>query len=246
MQRKRWVCLAVLGYCAAFAQSPQSTECLEMDIAVLADMSGSVTNFSQFIWDAASVIPERYELGENKVRLSLIRFNSDATLLTPLTGDRKAYLGKIAQTRTLLPSGSTNIDRALTLAKSEFDASPRRVLRAIILISDGDSTDGRGREFERSIADAFKAGGGLVIAVQTPPPTLTPALSPADLDWDGMDWDAKPPRPRSNFMPSTGTTPEEWESWKEHMRALSSPGLFFEEDYETLSELMRELIIPCI
>lgn len=212
----------------AHAQSSrENTKCLVADIVIAADMSSSVASVSDFIWDAVEILPTRYELDEDKVQMSLIRFNSVATEIVELTGDGEIFLREIKKTKKVIASGDTFISAAMLRAHKTLLSSSREVPKFLILISDGQSSPSIYQgQFdymqEESLAEILRNQGITIVGVCTPP-TNKADLSPLERQWTEREEDA-------------GCS---------HLEKLSNHGLFFRSSPESLAIFFKELTLEC-
>jgi Mg-chelatase subunit ChlD len=108
------------------------SNCQDLDIITLVDMSGSVGGSEQFIKEAVRQLSFQRE----QDHFGVIRFDSYATTVAPLGTP-------VWQTRGLISSmddaaGSTNMKDAFYLAVEEFKLRGRKQARkVIVIISDG-------------------------------------------------------------------------------------------------------------
>jgi Ca-activated chloride channel family protein len=104
------------------------------------------------------------------VRLGLVSFSSKASVLVAPTADRDSVLGGI---NTLKPGGGTATGDALDLSLSAIKAVPRaadgsRAPAAIVLMSDGTPTIGRGdRTAAQTVTDATTAAKAAKVGIST-------------------------------------------------------------------------------
>lgn len=116
-------------------------QCLNMDIVILGDYSGSVHKSEQYVIDAfesfASITSE-----EKNIRVGLILFADEPEINIPLTKDLSTLLSASAPLREQNASGSTDINAAIEQAAILLYSQQNNSRKLIILISDGDITDG--------------------------------------------------------------------------------------------------------
>ena len=112
--------------------------CLNLDVVLLTDMSGSVWRNEQFIARALTAFVERFELSESTMKISIIRFSDDAIVLNNLTTDKETLNHSINNIRTKKAIGSTNMTFGLLTAMNELFYNGRKTSKKlIILITDG-------------------------------------------------------------------------------------------------------------
>jgi len=137
-----------------FASVPAFTQCRELDIMLLGDMSGSVENHESFLADAF------YQFSNqdfNDIKMGVILFGSQATILQPLTQDRPELFRQLVTIRSTKSEGSTNLKEAFYQSIVEFSHNGRPgVKKMIILVSDGVPDDSIGAALE---ADQLKLNG---------------------------------------------------------------------------------------
>lgn len=113
--------------------------CLELDILLIADLSGSVDGHELFIRDALKAFVERFELSENGIKIGYIKFSGYAELENRLTVDKDDLLRSINRIDSSSTGSSTNLTHAFHLTMNEFMSNGRpNVGKIVILISDGD------------------------------------------------------------------------------------------------------------
>lgn len=113
--------------------------CLEANIILVADLSGSVEGHEIFIVDALKSFVQRFELSDKGIRIGYIRFATYAVVENHLTGNKLALLNSINKIDTAMTGGFTDLTHALQLTELELSNNARKnVLKIVILISDGD------------------------------------------------------------------------------------------------------------
>lgn len=116
----------------------EPSSCLEMDIILIGDYSGSVIGHEKFIADAFSSFVSQFELSEETMKIGLITFNSKAKLISPITSSKSTLETHINELYTIPAMSTTNMSDALYMALNEFNSSGRPGFRKlIILVSDG-------------------------------------------------------------------------------------------------------------
>ena len=110
--------------------------CLQIDIMLLADMSGSVQGQEQFVKAALYTFANQFDLSEDNVKIGVVTFDSDATLWCPLTADKNKLLAVIGQINNA--SGGSNMTAGLAEASDQLLHYGRPYYnKLIIIISDG-------------------------------------------------------------------------------------------------------------
>lgn len=115
------------------------TGCLDADIILVADLSGSVKGQETFIADAADVFINRFDLWEHGIRIGMFVFSNETFLISHLTSDKDALLGATNLIRNNPLGTSTNLANAIDNAYNEYVKNGRKgeTKRIMILISDG-------------------------------------------------------------------------------------------------------------
>lgn len=117
---------------------PNHTGCLKLDIVVLVDMSASVYGKQGTIADALETFINRFELGEDNVKISIVSFSRNTEVLVGLTSSKKDLLWATKLIRVKWANGDTQIGNALYKSGNELLENGRPgVIKLIILISDG-------------------------------------------------------------------------------------------------------------
>jgi len=112
-----------------------SQGCQQLDILVLADMSGSVQGHEQFIGDAVSEFANQ-ELGDLKI--GVLTFSWDPDLVSSLTDNQEKLKEQVEEIKTTPAQGTTNLKATFYEAINEFTKNGRKnAKQIIILISDG-------------------------------------------------------------------------------------------------------------
>jgi len=120
-------------------ETPEENGCLQMDIMLLGDFSGSVEGYEPFVADAFKAFAKRFELSEDGVKIGAAIFNSDTLLISPLTSNEKFLHNQLdSLTYYYQAQSTTDMIGALQLAMHEFEVNGRVGYRKIIiLVSDG-------------------------------------------------------------------------------------------------------------
>lgn len=116
-----------------------SQGCLNMDIMLIGDLSGSVDGKFYFVADAFDAFIDRFDLGDNTVRIGITAFESDTHLLTGFTTDKKQLRAATKRIRNFEYSGTSDLYTAIEVAWFQFTLNARKDSRKmIIIVSDGD------------------------------------------------------------------------------------------------------------
>jgi Mg-chelatase subunit ChlD len=131
-------------FCLLTTLTVKSQNCLQMDIVLLADASGSVGANTQYISNALKAFADRFETSENGVRIGIVSFGDKPLLLTNITHNKNKL--KIAAANYTnfysLVGASTKTADALMYSTNLFYESDRpEVKKLIILITDGEPND---------------------------------------------------------------------------------------------------------
>lgn len=116
----------------------QSQGCLQMDIMLIGDLSGSIDDNEYFVANAFAAFVSKFELSDNTVKIGAIVFSEETILLSHLTSKKGQLLTSIDFIRNNDLSGTTRMGDAILEAWSEFTLYGRSdVRRMIIMVSDG-------------------------------------------------------------------------------------------------------------
>lgn len=222
---------------AVYAQdpsAPRTTGCLHADIAIVADMSNSIQGSEAFVWDAVAALPARFEMGDEGVRLALVRFHETASVVTELTGDRDLFLRNLATTRkTGADPRSTNILSGLRSARAQFETHPRAgVVKWIILITDG-MTQADGAE-EILEARALRKMGIGILGVHSPL-TMPP--------WAGDEEDPSDPPYNPLRDAAEREIRDQWAWGGRHLKAMCSESRYYETEFKSIVKLFEDMTI---
>ena len=112
--------------------------CLEIDIMVLGDLSGSTSGKKSFVIDAIKAFSNRFELGENAIRIGVAVFDDKLVILSPLTHDKQELLNEVNNIWGYRMGGTTRMASSIGYMKEIFDETGRpNVKKMLIIISDG-------------------------------------------------------------------------------------------------------------
>jgi len=117
-----------------------SPSCLQMDIFIIGDFSTSIDGNERFVADAMLEFTDRFDLSDYGLKIGIIGFGSEASLITPLTSDREVIISGINKYLEDEDGGTTNMTAALNMGLAEFYSKSARpdYRKLIVLISDGD------------------------------------------------------------------------------------------------------------
>ncbi len=117
-------------------------QCSNLDVILLGDFSSSVQGNEQFVLDAIVEFAEELTPHVNDVRLGVIMFADDATVVCRPDNDYWRNLPNVMEYNSINATGSTNIELALQTATNELLREQNNRRKVIVLISDGDVTVG--------------------------------------------------------------------------------------------------------
>jgi|SRR5690606_2347657 len=144
--------IATIGY-------SQNTSCLQVDIMLVGDYSGSVDGQQEHIADAMDAFVSRFGLSEMAVKIGIVTFNSSVTLHSGLTTNKAKLNAAIQNIREGIPSGTTGLDAALYVAGEEL-LYGRKVPKLLVLITDGAPDN---KTTAASVAKEIKVFGNITI-----------------------------------------------------------------------------------
>lgn len=135
---KTFILALVICLLFSFNKSIETVDCLEMDILLVGDFSGSIRGREGFITEAFDIFVNRFELSEQGIKIGVMAFESDAHLICPLTSDRELLTSRLNQLKGKGGNGGTNTSDALVMATNELIGNGRQGYRKmIVLVSDG-------------------------------------------------------------------------------------------------------------
>ena len=112
--------------------------CLQMDIMLIGDLSGSIDDNEYFVANAFAAFVSKFELSDNTVKIGTMVFEDEPILLSHLTSNKGQLLTSIDYIRNNDLSGTTRMGDAILVAWQEFTLYGRAGTRKmIILVSDG-------------------------------------------------------------------------------------------------------------
>lgn len=118
--------------------TPKPSSCLQLDIILIGDFSGSVEHHEKFVVDAFTAFSSKFVLSDETVQMGILTFSSTTTIVCPLTADNDLFQASLSKMSTVKAGGGTNLTEALETALDEFQTHGRRGYRKIIiLVCDG-------------------------------------------------------------------------------------------------------------
>ncbi len=111
--------------------------CLELDIVVLVDISGSLQGYELYVHNALNSLIDGLKTSEDGIRMGIAVFGSRGEILSSLSGDKEIIKSQISH--IFATGGSTNMTDGLYVTLNEFINNGRQgVKKLIVVISDGD------------------------------------------------------------------------------------------------------------
>jgi len=120
--------------------APRPDGCLQLDIMLVGDYSGSVMGSERFIADAFETFGSRFKISEQDIKVGIIIFSDNPSVLCPLTSDPFVLKNSLIVLRATKadPDGMTHITDAMKEAANQLYSNGRHnVRKLIILVSDG-------------------------------------------------------------------------------------------------------------
>lgn len=109
--------------------------CLEMDVVLLVDVSGSVKGYEYYIHNALNTLVDKVELSEDGINIGAVTFSNQGWVICPLT-DNKALL-KEKFVNIISNEGGTQMGNGIFVAVNELMNGRRGVQKMLIILSDG-------------------------------------------------------------------------------------------------------------
>lgn len=135
----------------------------EQDISLVLDVSSSMSGsrIEQLRSAAQGFVDTAFEDATSQVRVGMVAYNHEVSVRVPLAVEPGSLESEIA---SLGASGSTNIELALQTARSQLETgtADRKI---IVLMSDGEPTDGAQGDDVIAIADELKDAGFKIYTV---------------------------------------------------------------------------------
>lgn len=117
-----------------------SKDCLEMDIVILCDLSGSIENYEDFVEQAIIGLVEKIDLSEHTVRIGVIGFNDLPFVIAGLSGNKDELI-KLIKDFPFYGNGFTYMANGVRISSNMLFADRHHVQKMLIVISDGDLSD---------------------------------------------------------------------------------------------------------
>jgi len=119
-----------------FHVQPKDYGCLEMDIVILCDLSGSVEGNEPFILEAVTGLVNKTDVQEDGVRIGVIGFSDYPFTIAALSGDKKELLQVINEFEWTSRT-NTYMAQALQVCYIDLFKDRQYAHKMIIIISDG-------------------------------------------------------------------------------------------------------------
>lgn len=114
------------------------TGCAKLDIMLIADISGSVNGYQNYIHDALFEFANQLDLDENGIRIGLMTFNDEIKILHNLDDNKSALIKAIGTIKSSEPNGSTYLWPALDQCLDQYVRYGRGKAKWIaIIVTDG-------------------------------------------------------------------------------------------------------------
>lgn len=111
--------------------------CLQANIIILLDWSGSVNGDEAIISYSAMKYASELKLSDAGIKLSIITFNDVAKVIAPLSGNASLIQAMLVKLAGFPASGGSELCPAIKVAGYEYVNDPRNVRNILIIISDG-------------------------------------------------------------------------------------------------------------
>jgi Mg-chelatase subunit ChlD len=169
--------ILVILFLALSSFTQKDKNCLEIDIMLVGDYSSSVQGDEQFVVEAFRSFSNQFELSESTIKIGIITFNYDASLIAQLT-DNKQYLNQQLDSLSKVQGQfNTSMDKALYLAANELMGRGRPgYKKIIILVSDGDVNGSSTPSGIISISNQLKSIGISICSVLIKNESSSPEL----------------------------------------------------------------------
>jgi len=118
---------------------PKNNGCLQVDIMLVGDFSGSVMGHQQFVTDAFISFANSFELSEEGIKMGIVKFGDRAQLISDLNSDQEDFKKKAMTLNYYFPVGNTMLQSALELSVEKLLGSKGRkgYGKMIVIVSDG-------------------------------------------------------------------------------------------------------------
>lgn len=126
----------VLSILLLFSPYREKYTCLEMDVIILVDISGSLAGYELYIHSAMNSFIDGIKLQEDGIKLGVVVFSSDSYVKSPLSSNKNSIRENIRNIGS--DQRSTNMTEGLYVSLNELVSNGRQgVKKLIIVISDG-------------------------------------------------------------------------------------------------------------
>lgn len=121
-------------------QGVEKRGCLELDVVLLIDISGSIQGHEHKAQEAVKIFLDGLELADDGIMVSIVTFSSEPRLICSLSSDKTMLKGKAND--IISDNGATYIASGLYLSVEQLLKVGREgVKKMIIVISDGQVAD---------------------------------------------------------------------------------------------------------
>lgn len=132
--------LILLLFLSLFHVQPKNIGCLEMDIMVLCDLSGSVEGNEPFILEAVVGLINKTDVQEDGIRIGVMGFSNTPFTIAAISGNKKELLKTINEF-DWSSRDNTYMAQALQVSYIDLLKDRQYVNKMIIIISDGLPSD---------------------------------------------------------------------------------------------------------
>ncbi len=135
-------------------------DCLDMDIILLGDYSGSIEGKEHYVKNAFEAFSKSFKYSAS-VRIGIILFDGSQYIVCPLISSRNTSEVMISMDK-YVAGGETILSTALEFSFDMLMADSRNTEKTIIIISDGQANDERPA---KKIAEQIKSKGVLICSI---------------------------------------------------------------------------------
>lgn len=136
---KKFIILLLMSL-MLYSSNSKAQECLQADMMILVDWSGSEQGHELEVATAAALFISELPVRHDMLRIGIVPFSNGIDTLFPLTGDKDLLLEQIAYWSAVGAAGGTYIEDALMISGQQL-LNQRMVPKIIIIISDGEIHD---------------------------------------------------------------------------------------------------------
>jgi uncharacterized protein with von Willebrand factor type A (vWA) domain len=137
---KRIAAILLLMSFTLLAYAPKPQGCLTVDIMLLIDWSYSENGNEKLLTSAAMLFASGLNINNNQIRMGVMTFADEPVGLVGITGDKEKLKEEILNLSNTKCDGNTYLNNAILNASTQLN-NGRKVLKIIIVISDGDVVD---------------------------------------------------------------------------------------------------------